>query len=204
MAKGDSKPDEGKAIAIIAGALAIGASAQATAASLSPLLRMPASTLLPILVIAMSRPVSYTNIAIIPSATASSEASGLEPSFRAAYVLAASRRIDGLSGDDLREALRRERGYFNQHIEAMRKRRSAASQVDLMRARYGDELGWYAKMDSLTSAECRQANGKNFSASRIPGIGFPGAVHPNCRCRAGRKHATSQTVYGIKPDRSAA
>lgn len=204
MAKKREKPDEGKAIQIIAGALAIGASVQATAASLSPLLGIPVPTLLPILTIAMSRPIAYANIAVIPSATASSEASGLEASYRAAYVLAASERIAGLSGDERRAALRRERTYFNQHLDAVKKRRSAASAVDKMRARYGDELGWYAKMDSLTSAECRAANGKNFSASRIPAIGYPGSVHPHCRCKPGKKHATSQTVYGIKPDRSAA
>lgn len=184
-------------LTIIAGALAMDAAARATATTLSPLLGIPTPDLLPLLVIAKSRPINY-GIATIPSATASAEASKLEPMFRAQYVLAAARRISGLTGEEREEALRREQQFFNQHLQAVANRRRAASAVDAARARYGDELGWYAKMDSQSSAECREANGKNFSASRIPPIGWPGSVHPNCRCKPGRKHATSATVYSIK------
>lgn len=189
---------DAKLLVLIAGALAIGAPPAATAASLATVLGFPIAVLLPVLKIAMARPMSY-GIATLPSATATGESSALEAEYRAAYVLAASRRLQGLSGDALDAALRRERTYFNQHLDAMKKRKTAARDVDLARAKYGDELGWYAKMDSRTSDECREANGRNFNATRIPGIGWPGAVHPHCRCKPGRRHATSQTVYSVKP-----
>lgn len=191
---------EAEAIAIIAGALALGATAQATATSLSPLIGVPVPSLLPILILAMSRPVNF-GIATLPSATASSESSRLEATYRAHYVYAASRRLAGLTGEKRQKALQAERRYFNQHMEASANRKESASAVDKASQRYGNELGWYAKMDSITSAECRAAHGKNFSVTRIPAIGWPGSVHPNCRCRAGKKHATSQTVYGVQPDR---
>lgn len=44
-------------------------------------------------------------------------------------------------------------------------------------------VGWQARMDSRTSPECAAANGLNFYADRPPAIGYPGAVHPHCRCR---------------------
>lgn len=198
QARKKKQPTEAEAIAIIAGALAIGASAQATATSLSPQLGIPVPVLLPILTIAMSRPVNY-GIVTIPSASASVESSDLESVYRAHYVYAASQRLLGLSGQPLAEALAREQRYFNQHVEAAANRKKSANQVDKAASRYGSELGWYARMDSITSEECKEANGKNFSATRIPAIGWPGSVHPHCRCKAGKKHATSQTVYSIKP-----
>lgn len=198
------QPSEAEAITIIAGALAIGATAQATANTLSPILGIPVPDLLPILLIAMSKPVVDYGIATLPSATATAESQKLEATYRAHYVYAATQRIKGLTGEARQAALRREKTYFNQHLEAMANRRQAASEVDKARGRFGDELGWYAKMDSITSAECREANGKNFSVSRVPPIGYPGAVHPHCRCRAGKAHATSKTVYSVKPRERAA
>ncbi len=198
------QPSEGEAITIIAGALAVGASAQTTANTLAPLIGVPVPSLLPILLIATSRPIPHFRVPTLPSATASAENAKMEATYRAHYVYAALQRVHGLVGPDLQAALAREQTYFNQHIEATRNRRKASAAVDQAASRYGDELGWYAKMDSITSAECRAANGKNFSASRMPAIGYPGMVHPNCRCHAGRKHATSQTVYAVKPRKEAA
>jgi SPP1 gp7 family putative phage head morphogenesis protein len=195
--KPKKRPTDAEVLVIIAGALAMGASAKATAATLSPLIGIPAADLLPLLIIAMARPIIY-GVTTIPSATASAESSALEPTYRAQYVLAAARRLSGLEGEEREEALRREQRYFNLHIQAVANRRQSAANVDKARARYGNELGWYAKMDSRTSAECREANGKNFSATRIPPIGWPGSVHPHCRCKAGKRHATSVTVYTIK------
>lgn len=189
---------DAKLVALIAGALAMKKSAQATAEVLSPNLGIPVPTLLIILAIAQSRAIAYGNVFSIDAGSATGEASSLEPTYRAAYVLAASRRLRGLSGEALDKAVQGEKRYFNQHMKAVAKRRAAANAVDKARIRYGDDLGWYAKLDSKTSPECRQANGKNFSASRMPAIGYPGAVHPDCRCKPGKKHATSQTVYGIK------
>jgi len=197
------KPNEAQAVTIIAGALAIGASVQATATTLSAALGIPVAVLSPILTIAMSRPIHY-GIITLPSAGASSESQRLEATYRAHYVWAASQRLlQAIRLGRRDEALAAEKTYFNQHMDAMSNRREAAAAVDKAAKRYGDNLGWYAKIDSRTSPECRAANGKNFSASRLPSIGWPGAVHPRCRCKPGRKHATSQTVYNIKPDRKA-
>lgn len=198
-----TQQQDAQQVAIIAGALAVGASAQATAASLSPLIGVPVPVLLPLLVIALSKPIQYAGIATLPSESATSESAELEATYRAHYILAASRRVQRAvaAGESREDALRRERVYFNQHIEAVSNRKRAASAVDKARARYGDDLGWYAILDARTSPECREANGKNFNATRIPPIGYPGAVHPHCRCKPGRKHATSQTVYSVRPDR---
>lgn len=198
------QPTQAQAIAIIAGALAVGASAQATANALTKPLGIPVPSLLTILLIAMSRPIPHFGVPTLPSATASAENAKMEATYRAHYVYAALQRTLGLVGEKLQEALAREQTYFNQHVDATKNRRQATAQVDRAAARFGDDLGWYAKMDSITSAECKDANGKNFSATRMPAIGYPGMVHPNCRCRAGRKHATSQTVYSVKPRKEAA
>jgi hypothetical protein len=38
-------------------------------------------------------------------------------------------------------------------------------------------------MDERTTGECRSAHKGNFNALRQPSIGWPGTVHPHCRCR---------------------
>lgn len=195
-------------VAIIAAALVIGASAKATATKLSPLVGIPVEALLPVVVIGLSKPMKYSG-PVVRNATVNAPAtenySNLEYTYRAQYILAASRRVAAASRMGKREqALQAEQRYFNQHLQATENRHRAATQVDKERIRHGDTLGWYAKMDSITSAECKAANGRNFQASKIPPIGYPGAVHPHCRCRAGKAHATSRTVYDIKPDRRAA
>lgn len=188
-------------IALIAGAIAVGASAQKTAETLTAPLGIPVKVLLIALLLGTSKSINY-GVLTLPSATASKEASDLEPQFRAQYILAAANRLEvARKAGRLDEAKKAEQRYFNQHIEAVANRKQSANAVDKASVRYGDTLGWYAVLDSRTSPECKEANGKNFSASRMPAIGYPGAVHPNCRCKPGRKHATSQTVYGIKPDR---
>lgn len=192
-------------IAIIAGALAIGASEQATANTLSPLVGIPVPPLLLVLQISSSTPPSY-GIATMASPTASSEAQALEPTYRAQYILAASRRADialraGVPAEKVRAD---EDRYFKQHLAAMANRKVSAAQVDSAAKGFGTTLGWHAKMDNRTSPECRAANGRNFDATRRPAIGYPGSVHPNCRCRAGKPFATSKTVYSIKPEERAA
>lgn len=192
-------------IAIIAGAMAMGASVQATANTLSPVVGIPAPSLTLALLIATSKPTTY-GIATLPSASALSEAQGLEATYRAQYVLAASRRVQSAleAGTPREQVLTKERVYFQQHLDAIANRRKSAKQVDAMAQRYGDLLGWYAKMDSRTSAECRAANGKNFNASTRPPIGYPGSVHPNCRCKAGKPFNTRATVYSIVPEKRVA
>lgn len=189
------KPNDQQAVQFIAAALLIGASAQATAKTLAPMLAVPATVLAPILLLALSKPLTPPPSGDRPAARLVDEE---EATFRAGYVWAATQRMVGGA------ELVKEKEFFNQHLDAGRRRHESGVEVDRASARYGPRLGWHAKMDARTSEECRQANGRNFEASRIPAIGFPGAVHPFCRCKPGRPFNTDLSVYDIKPHRSAA
>lgn len=124
---------------------------------------------------------------------ASRQVSSMNAARRAQYVTAATRRVlaterearaKGLSVDAAREqALATEQRYFEMHLAAMANRAKAAGETDKAAARYGNLLGWLAKKDDRTSPECYAASGKNYYASHMPDMGFPGAVHPSCRCR---------------------
>lgn len=117
---------------------------------------------------------------------------------RAQFVVAAARRLTA----DLRTArsrntgimqalqagVSRERRYYGQHLQATWNRAGAAARTDSAASLYGDVLGWNAIMDKVTSPECRAANGKNFVAAWMPLIGYPGMVHPHCRCWPSRPH----------------
>jgi hypothetical protein len=126
-------------------------------------------------------------------ATMATERSNLQR--RAMFVLAAARRItadlaaahsrgQGMAAA-LAAAVTRERRFYAQHLIATWQRSQAGAQVDGEAMTRGLLLGWHTKHDSKTSAECRQADGRNFYADHMPLIGYPGAVHPHCRCRAG-------------------
>lgn len=205
MAKQPEQTSDKRKIEAIAAALAVGASARATASLLSPKIGIPVPALLPVLLIAMSKPMDY-GLSGGVSAPASLESQDIERLFRAQFVLAGSRRVLAAlrAGIAARQALAPEQRYFAQHIVAMRKRRDAAAIADRLATLYGATLGWHAILDSRTSPECREAHGKNFTVGERPAIGYPGAVHPHCRCKPGRPFATSSTVYSVKPDRKAA
>jgi hypothetical protein len=79
----------------------------------------------------------------------------------------------------------RERRFYGQHLLAIWQRQKAGAQADSAAMDHGRMLGWHTELDGKTSAECKAANGKNFYADRVPVIGYPGAVHPHCRCRPG-------------------
>lgn len=192
-------------IAIIAGAIAIGASAQASATTLSPLIGIPTSILFPVWKLALSRPAKFGPPPDTGVPNAATEAGRLEATYRAQYVLAASRRVQAAvrAGTAQADAMQAEQRFYAQHLEAVVGRAKAAGQVDAMAKRHGDLLGWYAKMDARTSAECKAANGKNFNASVRPPIGYPGSVHPDCRCKAGKPYSTRATVYNVKPEKRA-
>jgi hypothetical protein len=112
---------------------------------------------------------------------------------RSAFFVAAAHRVQaGLKdarsrGEPISSALPRlaklEFGYFRQHYEANQGRIQAAAAVDGAAYRFGTVLGWQAVHDARTSAECKAADGKNFRAVVPPAIGYPGTVHPHCRCR---------------------
>jgi len=113
---------------------------------------------------------------------------------RRAMFVAAS--IFRLTGDDrLMEAgagagywtrgVERERGFYGQQLVAGWNREKASAAVDSASMDHGRLLGWYSKRDRKTSPECRMAHGANFYADQMPSIGYPGMVHPNCRCEPG-------------------
>jgi len=90
-----------------------------------------------------------------------------------------------ITTEQLALALLKEARYYGQHTEALWNRMHAAAQADTAATDYGAVLGWYTVHDSRTSPECRAADKHNFRVDRMPAIGFPGAVHPHCRCMPG-------------------
>lgn len=115
--------------------------------------------------------------------------------YRAAYLLAAARRVEAARAkaqamgrtqrDAVDEAMTAEDRYYALQRAAEEKRARAAADTDFAAATMGPTLGWYATLDDRTSRECRVAHGGTFTPSAPPAIGLPGAVHPHCRCRPG-------------------
>lgn len=111
---------------------------------------------------------------------------------RVAFFLNSAQRIQGdlargrATGRPLAQtissAISGERRFFRQHVAASYGRTVAGARVDSAAQEYGGVLGWHAERDSHTSPECLAAHGKNFHADQIPLIGYPGTVHPACRC----------------------
>lgn len=140
--------------------------------------------------VAMGTPPPVTGVV----GAASAQTSRQNLARRAQFVLSAGRRLAG----DVRQAraqgkpvsaalldgLARERRYYSQHVAAMWNRATAAGKTDMAAVEHGDLLGWLAVKDRRVSPECAAASGKNYHASRMPDIGYPGAVHPSCRCEA--------------------
>lgn len=104
--------------------------------------------------------------------------------YRAAYLVAAAGRIQASldRGLTVKQAVALELPNTAAHLNAQRNRAQVAATVDQASKAHGYTLGWQAHMDTKTSAECRRANGKNFSVLSRPLIGWPGSVHPHCRC----------------------
>jgi hypothetical protein len=126
---------------------------------------------------------------------ASAATSRVNAARRAQYVLAASKRVLGAAREArakggsvpgaIAEALATERRYYLMHLAAMKNRANAAAMTDKAAAKYGKILGWNTKIDGKESAECRNADHRNYRAAKMPQIGYPGAVHPYCRCFPG-------------------
>jgi hypothetical protein len=114
---------------------------------------------------------------------------------RAQFTVASARRVQGALvqarsagqplGRALADAVTAERRYYGQHLMASWGRDNAAARVDSESMTWGRLLGWYTTIDSRTSPECRAANRHNFLADQMPRIGYPGMVHPSCRCLPG-------------------
>lgn len=115
-----------------------------------------------------------------------------EALMRGFFAINAIKRIAG--AEDKRAQLANERTYFDAHKKAQKRRRAVMEQVDAAASRYGPVLGWRAQVDSRTTGECRQANGKNFRADRPPSIGYPGTVHPHCRCEITAPHTSGRML----------
>jgi SPP1 gp7 family putative phage head morphogenesis protein len=100
----------------------------------------------------------------------------------------------------LRDELERERRHWQQHLDAAAGRNRNAKTVDELAAVHGDQLTWVAIIDAKTSKYCTKANGTQFFASRRPPLGFPGDVHPSCRCKPGPpRRGVSTLTYDVDP-----
>ena len=108
----------------------------------------------------------------------------------AGYIVKATERTAAklAEGKPIEDIRKDEDRYLNQTAQAQAKRVLAGSSIDSLASQYGPVLGWYAVEDSRTTAECREADGKNFRVDSPPDIGYPGIVHMNCRCRPGVPH----------------
>lgn len=109
----------------------------------------------------------------------------LAAAYRAWYIVNAVERLERAERQgpaELARAEELEARYFSLHLRAVNNRLASARAIDQAAKWYGPRLGWKAMMDGRTTAECRAANGKNFRADREPLIGWPGSVHPHCRC----------------------
>jgi SPP1 gp7 family putative phage head morphogenesis protein len=108
-----------------------------------------------------------------------------EPEYRAAYLLAAARRLSAAkTRGDYANALDKERRYLDMHVKAGRGRRAAARKVDEVSEADGPLLVWRTKGDNRVDQRCAMLEGRLFTAADPPDGVYPGAVHPRCRCWA--------------------
>lgn len=130
---------------------------------------------------------------------------------RAQFLLNSAKRLTTQLGErpnlaQVTAAVTKELTYFAAHQAAVKNRVSKAAAIDLVATEVGKPhpvtgkpnqlVGWEATMDHRTSAECREAHGKNFLVTKIPAIGLPGSVHPHCRCKARKPWPTDKMVGG--------
>ena len=114
---------------------------------------------------------------------------------RAQFLVASAKRItsnmvyarshDQSVQQTLADSISDERRFYSQHLLAGWNRMQAAAKVDSAAGDLGLLLGWNTVLDAHTSPECRAASGRNFRADIMPSIGYPGMVHPHCRCFPG-------------------
>lgn len=110
--------------------------------------------------------------------------------YAATYLASALERLRK-GGQD---AMRREKTYLAAHVAAQKKRDIARVQSQRQARKSGRLIGWYTSEDDKTTPDCRAADGCNFYANQGTVIGFPGAAHPNCRCRPGPPHEGGRMV----------
>lgn len=186
--------EEGELTEAILALLALNASMEATAAALSAVLLVPVSLCLKFLQqLGKAALKAFRRATVKPKEKSAEKIADLANlRYRAAFIKNALRRI--WKAPDKKLALKRELDFWKAHIRAGQRRKLMGKRVDFVAKRHGELLGWYAKMDDRTSAECRAADGRNFLAFTPPVIGYPGGVHPHCRCVPGPPHPGAKMV----------
>jgi hypothetical protein len=116
-----------------------------------------------------------------------------------AFLILGAQRIQSAmsKGVPTEQAVVTEATYDKMHDKANAARTRATAQAKSVVRSQGPIVGWYAHYDSKTSPECRLANGNNFDAMEGTLIGYPGSVHPYCRCWTGPPHANGQWVNDV-------
>lgn len=107
-----------------------------------------------------------------------------EPGYRAQFLVNSAKRLavaHDMGVGDIQ--LAKERAYLAAHRRAARNRLQVAERIDAM-AQESPWLEWHTVLDSRTTPDCRAMNGQIFTLDQPPVIGWPGAVHPQCRCSA--------------------
>lgn len=108
-----------------------------------------------------------------------------EPTMRAQYILAASKRLTtALALNVWPQAQRLEGNFLKQHRKAGVNRLRAAGDLDSVATAQGPWLIWQTQHDSTVDPDCRRLDGRMFTIDNLPDGQIPGAVHPNCRCFA--------------------
>jgi hypothetical protein len=192
--KPQKQEDDGELTEAILALLAVGASLEATAAALAAVLAVPLALCLAFLrALGKAALKAFRGASVTPSTpTAEGIADRANLRYRAAFIKNALRRI--AKAPDWKIALKRELDFWKAHIRAGQRRKLMGKRVDFVAKKHGELLGWYAKMDKRTSAECRAADGRNFLVLQPPVIGYPGGVHPHCRCVPGPPHPGAKMV----------
>jgi SPP1 gp7 family putative phage head morphogenesis protein len=107
-----------------------------------------------------------------------------EPAYRAQFLVNSAKRLavaHDMGVGDIQ--LAKERAYLAAHRRATRNRLQVAERIDAM-AQDSPWLEWHTVLDEKTTPDCRAMNGQIFTLDQPPAIGWPGAVHPQCRCSA--------------------
>jgi hypothetical protein len=207
----DNLDDPALAVAVASAIVGVGAAAVTVGAAVatikasSALSTAAAGALTAVLAFVTERPPAVTGVI----GAASEQASRQNLARRAQFVIAATGRVLGAArnarakgqpaGGAVRAQLERERRFYGMHQQAMWNRATAAGKADMAAAEHGPLLGWNTVIDGRTSPECRAADGKNFRVTAMPLIGFPGAVHPHCRCFPGPPHPGGHLLPSRNP-----
>lgn len=197
----EQSPADAKTVAGIAALLMVEAGTSSTATSISTVLTkagIPVTAARRAAMLGLSTPLAPQGRRLSRAVAASERA---DYTYRAAWILASSRRIAAAirEGQQLTSVMSREKDLFKRHLDAQKKRLVSSRSVDLAAAKYGDMLGWYTTIDAKTSPECRAANKHNFRVDTRPWLGYPGAVHPDCRCVPGKPFRGAGIIPSVAP-----